>query len=290
MKNTILILLSLIIISCKDSNKNSLAINTAPKNQQILKRYDVKSGIIKYKTTTSGKVMGSRISGSGTENVYFKNWGAVELVEINSHKTTTMKFFGKEKIKNKNTHTIYKLDNGKEYHVNFDKAEIFLSRDTAMELMKETNSDVGHVGKFMLESMGGKKIGTENFLGYPCEIWDAMGSKQWIYKGVTLKIVSEMMGITTIKKAVEAHFNKTISNKHFELPNFPIVKSPYYVDDESYRKEKEIQNKNLKKMGKMSFSEFKKEIRKRDPEAKEMTEKELRYAYDLMLKMANNPN
>ena len=53
--------------------------------------------------------------GSGTENLYFKDWGALELKETTSEQTTTMKFFGTEKVETTSTHVINKLDNGESY-------------------------------------------------------------------------------------------------------------------------------------------------------------------------------
>ena len=290
MKYLFIAIFWIVSISCNGSKENSDNAITQSDNQNpTLKRYDVKSGMVTYKITINGKVMGSTITGSGSEKLYFKNWGATELKEENSTKTTKMNFFGKEKIKTDKTHTINKLDNGKSYLVNFKNASIYLRRDPMMELMKNTNTDAGNAGKEMLKSVGGKKIGEENFLGYPCEIWDAMGSKQWIYKGVTLKIVSKVMGITTIKEATEAKFNINVSDKHFQLPDFPIVKEEGYLSDDAYQAEQQDMKTKKDHLKKMSFEEFKK-MAKQDPEMKNMTDKELKEQYKLMKQMLNLSN
>lgn len=290
MKYLFIAIFWIVSISCNGSKENSdNAIMQSDNQNPTLKRYDVKSGMVTYKITINGKVMGSTITGSGSEKLYFKNWGATELKEENSTKTTKMNFFGKEKIKTDKTHTINKLDNGKSYLVNFKNASIYLRRDPMMELMKNTNTDAGNAGKEMLKSVGGKKIGEENFLGYPCEIWDAMGSKQWIYKGVTLKIVSKVMGITTIKEATEAKFNINVSDKHFQLPDFPIVKEEGYLSDDAYQAEQQDMKTKKDHLKKMSFEEFKK-MAKQDPEMKNMTDKELKEQYKLMKQMLNLSN
>lgn len=49
--------------------------------QTELKRYEVKSGMVEYATTSSGKMMGSTISGEGSEKLYFKDFGEIELRE-----------------------------------------------------------------------------------------------------------------------------------------------------------------------------------------------------------------
>ena len=277
-------------ISCNGSKKNSDNTIFKSKNQEPkLKRYDVKSGIVSYKITSNGKVMGSTITGSGTENLYFKNWGATELKEENSTKTTKMNLFGKEKTQTDKAHTINKLDNGKSYSVNFKNKSIYLRRDPMMELMKNTNTDAGNAGKKMLKSVGGKKVGNENFLGYPCEIWDAMGSKQWIYKGVTLKIVSKVMGITTVKKATNAKFNIEVSDKYFQLPDFPIVKEEGYLSEGAFQKNLKERKNETEHLKNMSFEDFKKTA-KQDPEMKNMSDEELKQQYKLMKQMLNLSN
>ncbi len=290
MKYVFIAIFWMVSISCNGSKENSdNAIMQSNNQNPTLKRYNVKSGMVTYKITSNGKVMGSTITGSGSEKLYFKNWGATELKEENSTKTTKMIFFGKEKIKTDKTHTINKLDNGKSYSVDFKNASIYLRRDPMMELMKNTNTDAGNAGKEMLKSVGGKKIGEENFLGYPCEIWDAMGSKQWIYKGVTLKIVSKVMGITTVKEATNARFNVDVSDKYFQLPDFPIVKEEGYLSDGAYQKNQDEMKNNINHLKKMSFEDFKKTA-KQDPEMKNMTDEELKQQYKLMKQMLNLSN
>ena len=146
-KISILISLVLALVSCNGNSQNQL------------KRYNVKSGIVEYTTTISGKIMGSTITGSGTENLYFKNWGALELKEEQSSQTSAMKFFGKEKTETTSSHTVNKLDNGESYLANFDTKIIAVRRDPMMDTMKQSNTNASDAGKNMLESMGGKKVG-----------------------------------------------------------------------------------------------------------------------------------
>ncbi|MFK5877895.1 MAG: hypothetical protein QM478_00210 [Flavobacteriaceae bacterium] len=279
-KLSILLAFFIAITSCKGSEANN-------GDQQQIKRYKVESGIIIYEITVNGKVMGSTISGSGTEKLYFKDWGAIELVEEQSNQTTSTKFFGKKNTETTNTHTMSKLDNGESYHVDFDKKEIYAGRDMAMDMVNlfHPQSDAGDVGKTMAEGVGGKIIGKENFLGYPCEIYDIMGSKQWIYKGVSLKSEMTIMGITTVKKATSAKFNVSVANKYFKLPDYPIQKEEGFMDNEAFEEDMEDMNANMEKMSKMSFNEWKKLIQENDPEMEQMSDKELRETFDMMQKM-----
>ena len=286
MRKLIFILSIFIVVSCKGNEDitANLAVNIDNKEQNKLKRYDVESGIVQYKITINGKVMGTTITGSGTESLFFKNWGAIELVEEKSTQTTKMKVFGKEKTETTNTHIINKLDNGISYHVDFDTEIIYQRRDPAIDLMMQTNTDAGKTGKNILEAFGGKKIGDEVFKGYNCEVWDISGAKQWLYKGVVLKLQVTVMGITTIKEATLANFKTVIAKHQLELPNFKVQKEEGFLNNQEFQEEMEEMNADIDKLSKMSFTEFKK-MASKDDEMKDMNEEELLQLYNMMKKI-----
>ncbi|VAW22915.1 hypothetical protein MNBD_BACTEROID04-845 [hydrothermal vent metagenome] len=269
------ILLSLIValVSCNGNSQNKL------------KRYDVKSGIVKYTTTISGKVLGGIITGSGTESLYFKDWGAIELKEEVSKQTTTMKFFGRKKIETTSTHVINKLDNGESYQADFDKKIIYLSRDVAMDMMKQSNTDAGEAGKSMLESMGGKKVGNETYQGYNCEVWEILNGKQWLYKGVMLKIDMKVLGIRTVTEATSAKFNVSVGDSNFKLPDFPIQKMEGYMNNDEFNGEMDEMDANMDKIQNLSFEEWKKMATENDQEMSQMSDKELHQTYEMIQKM-----
>jgi len=288
-KISLILAIVTVLLSCnsKETKKFDTASVKSNKQSNQLKRYKVESGIVTYETTMNGKVMGSIISGSGTEKLYFKDWGAIELLEEESTTTTKIKMFGQNSTETENVHTIAKLDNGESYHVDFKKKEIYAGRDMAMDMVKafHPTSDAGETGKDMADSMGGKVIGNETFLGYDCEIYDLMGSKQWIYKGVTLKMEMTVMGITTIKTATSAKFDISVSDSYFELPDFPIVKMDGYQTNEEFESDMEDMDENMDALKEMSFEEWKKLATENDEEMRNMSEKELRETYDMMQKM-----
>ena len=272
-KISILLSLAVALISCSGNSQNQL------------KRYEVKSGIVKYTSTISGKMLGSKIAGSGTENLYFKNWGSLELKESASEQTTTVKFFGKEKIENTSTHVINKLDNGESYLANFDTKIITVSRDPMMDMMKQSNTNATEAGKNMLESMGGKIVGTESVLGHSCEVWDIMGAKQWLYKGVMLKMEVTVLGIKTITQATSAKFDVSVADSNFELPDFPIQKTEGFMNNDEFNDELEDMDAKMKELSKLSFEDWKKMATKNDPEMRDMSDEELRQTYDMIQKM-----
>ena len=269
------ILLSLLIVlaSCSGNSQNKL------------KRYEVKSGIVKYTSTISGKVLGGKIAGSGTESLDFKDWGALELKEVNSKQTTTMKFFGKKKVETTSTHTMTKLDNGESYLADLNNKTIIANRDLGMDLMIQSNKDAGEAGMSMLESMGGKKVGTESVLGHSCEIWDVMGAKQWLYKGVPLKMEVTVLGIKTITQATSAKFDVSVADANFKLPDFPIQKTEGFMNNDEFNNELDEMDANMGKIQNLSFEEWKKMATKNDPEMSEMSDEELRQTYDMIQKM-----
>ena len=271
-KLSIILSLAIVLISCKGNSQNTL------------KRYDVKSGIVTYKTTISGKVMGSKISGSGEENLYFKNYGALELKEATSTQTSVMKFFGKEKTETTESHTMSKIDNDQTYVVDFENEIITSTGNIGMALMGD-KADAQQTGTDMLIAMGGEKIGDETFMGYNCEVWTLLGAKQWLHKGVMLKIEANTLGIKTLTEAVSVKFDVSVPDDKFKLPNFQIQESEIQMDSSEYEEGMEDMDAKMDMLSKMSFEQWKKMAQSNDEEMKNMSEEELRQTYDMIQKM-----
>ena len=285
-KLSILLLLCFVAVGCKGNSESKIdsALASANTQEKQLKRYDIESGSIAYETSISGKVMASTISGSGTESLYFKDWGAIELNEEESSQTTTSTIFGKTSTETSSTHTMNKLDNGDGYTVDFKRKEIHKNSDMAMEMTKmfQKDADAGKVGKELFESLGGKLLGSEVILGYECEIWDLMGVKQWLYKGVLLKSEGTLMGITTSKEAVSAKFNQSLPDSNFNLPDFPVIETESFMDGESFDVDRDEMKADMDGMKNMSYDDWKKMVTADDPEMQDMSEEELRQMYDMM--------
>jgi len=290
---SLIMIMSFVFTNCngnegteKPKDKQTLTTETGSKN--TIKRYMVSSGIVKYKTKISGKVMGSTVDGNGTEELYFKNWGALELKKTDQKQVTYINIFGQKKTEVTETHNIDKLDNGKSYSVDTKNKVIYVKRDPAIEMIKNFgDGDVGDASKKILESMGGKKIGNETFMGYDCEVWKIPGGKQWIYKGIPLKFEMTMMGITTTTVATEAKFDVNVPDKYFELPDYPIQEMEGFQSDEEYNADQKEMKKNAQQMKKMTFEEYKNMVKQSDPETfKNTSEEELKMGYEMMKKMA----
>ncbi|MCD6545004.1 MAG: hypothetical protein J7K34_10910 [Flavobacteriaceae bacterium] len=285
-KIAIVLSLTILLIGCGKSE-------TEKSDDNLYKRYPVESGIIKYKTTTSGKVMGSVISGKGESSLYFKNYGALELTEDKSIQTTEINLFGKKNKTEEKNHSITKMENGMVYTVDFKNKKIHKMENIGATMLKDV--DVNKVGKEMLETMGGKKIANEKFKGYDCEVWELHGSKQYFYKGIPLKSEIKLMGITTITEATSVKFDTKVSDSKFKLPDFEVVDMESLMGGESMNKMMDSDDfqddmkeakKSMEKMKNMSFKEWKKLVQENDPEMKQMSDKELKQAYDMMQNMS----
>ncbi|HHD72745.1 MAG TPA: hypothetical protein ENL02_02355 [Epsilonproteobacteria bacterium] len=184
------------------------------------KMYGVKSGKIDYKITGSGNMMGIETKTVGKKRITFKNYGAKSLTEENKVQKTVAG--GKSTVEK--SHTIAYMDGAMLYNVNFGQKRIIRMQNPAMAMMTVMGGGKSpmEMGEAMLKKIGGKKIGTDKVLGYTCDLWEAMGTKQCIYKGITLKAESNIMGMKNLEIATKAEFDLSISDDDFELPDFPV--------------------------------------------------------------------
>lgn len=198
------------------------------------KLYDIKSGKITYKIDGSGNVMGQTMQKRGKKRLIFDHYGTHSLTE--KVVVDKQKIMGQENVTK--THTMTYFKEGIVYSVDFDTKEIYRTVNEGMVLMGG-QGNLNQRGEAMMKKMGGKKTGTDKVLGYTCDVWELMGTKQCLYKGVPLKVESNMMGIINKEIAVEATFDVALSEKNFVLPDFPVYdewgkkldKSQLYVMD-----------------------------------------------------------
>ncbi|MFY9089545.1 hypothetical protein [Arcobacter aquimarinus] len=172
-------------------------------------RYEIKSGIVEYEIV--GNIQsenGSRLN--GTSKLYFKDFGILELVD---EKVVQTNMGEKEEER-----TISKIVNNKMLTVDFND-EVIYSQSLALD---EENpvQNIKNYESFV--QMGAKNLGTENILGYKCDVWQLGEDKIWIHNSVPLKLITKSLGITQIQEAKFAVFNVDIKNDKFKLPAFPV--------------------------------------------------------------------
>eukprot|EP01156_Anaeramoeba_ignava_P021850 Anaeramoba_ignava/c19841_g1_i2.p1 GENE.c19841_g1_i2~~c19841_g1_i2.p1 ORF type:complete len:176 (+),score=16.26 c19841_g1_i2:299-826(+) len=109
-------------------------------------RYEVKSGIVKYKISTTGKSFGMSIDSSGERIMYFKNWGNLEL----SDESISQNMMGNIET----TRNMMKVDGKYSYSVDFDEKTIIKTD------FEEIAKNGKLIDKNILKSMDAKKTGT----------------------------------------------------------------------------------------------------------------------------------
>jgi D-arabinose 5-phosphate isomerase GutQ len=178
------------------------------------KRYEIKSGIVEYKSSGGGAMMGFTTKSEGSGKLYFTDYGNLELQE-RTEKETVMG-------RTTTSHSLTKIDHGTLYTIDNNEKVIYKKDITMLKQMDKEGKNLTKMGKKMMQQMGGKKVGTGKVLGYPCEIWELMGSKVWIYKGIPLKSESNIMGFKHTEVATKAKFNVVIPKEKFKLPDYPV--------------------------------------------------------------------
>ncbi len=182
--------------------------------------YDVKSGKIEYGIKGSGEIMGQKMQTIGKKRVIFDDNGAKNLTEENKIDKQTI--MGQKKITK--THTMSYIKKGMVYHVDFKAKRIMRMENmaTSMGALMGGGKNTKQSSEEMMKRMGGKKTATDKVLGYTCDVWELMGTKQCIYKGIPLRVETSMMGMKNIEVATKAEFDILLSKDDFKLPDFPI--------------------------------------------------------------------
>ena len=190
----------------------------ASENQ--IKLYDIESGKIEYEIKGSSDMMGMKMKTVGKKTVIFSDHGVQNLTEENQITKQTMS----SQTKTTKVHTMVYMKNGMVYNVDFDAKRIsrMESMGATMGALMGGGQNMKQTGEEMMKKMGGKKTGTDKVLGYTCDVWNLMGTKQCMYKGIPLKVETNMMGIINTEVATKAEFGISLSKDDFKLPDFPI--------------------------------------------------------------------
>lgn len=261
MKNIISIFVALLLIG------NPIALPNQASGK--LKRYNTKSAIIKYKIHTFGKIMFTKVDKHSEKTIAFIEYGAKEVQEEQSVQSKDV------------THTLTLLDNGDVYVVDYKMKEITKTTDAMSQIHMEEDKDMAQTGEDMLIAMGGEKVGTDEVLGYECDIWKLSTGTMWIYDGIPLKSEMVVLGITTFEEATSVELNVSVSDDYFKLPDYKIIDMTEQMDFSDTEDGPSQEQKD--KMKNMSYEEFKAMMKKNDPEEYEsMSEEELQYSYKMM--------
>jgi hypothetical protein len=221
------------------------------------KLYEIKNGQIKYKIQGTINMMGVKTKTTGTKSLTFDQFGAQMLTD--EEKTET------SQNETKKIHNITYLKSGVVYLVDFDSKRIIRSEN----MLAMMSGDMAQKGKEMMQQMGGKQVGVDKVLGYECELWELMGITQCIYKGIPLKIESNIMGNIHTETAIEANFKAPVNQQAFKLPDFPITdqmgnmidkQQINKMDTQSSQEMQELEKAAKNFMGSDMFTQMKQEL------------------------------
>ena len=189
----------------------SLAIVFQLKAQQSAKTYIIKSGKVVYNLTGST---------TGTKTIYFDDYGNKHYEHEKS--VTETKVFGitdrseTDKITIINNNHFWTIDNiNKKYYEGALPYSKF-AKETADGM---TEAEKKKLSDDILASFGGQRLGTEKVLGYSCEKISVMGSLIWVYKGISLKSKTDVMGIIVNENAVSFDENINVPSDKFNPPS-----------------------------------------------------------------------
>jgi len=190
-----------------------------------LQVFGVKSGKIVYELGGNN---------SGTKTVWFDDYGRLRRTEL--QKKTTVKIFGMENTTTESTLTI--MDGEHIYNADLQENSGYKQPMPNMAEMVDveemTEAEQQEFYDETLANLGGEKLGTEEFLGRTCDLIKLMGSKSWIYKGITLKNETSLMGITTNETAIDFAENVKVSADRFIPPAEIAWQQSGFVGEELY--------------------------------------------------------
>lgn len=197
MKKTFLFLAILAIVNCGFG-------------QQKHNKYAVKSGYIKYDISGNTK---------GTKEIWWDNYGDISRTEVNT--VTTTRFLGT--TSETKAHTLNIMKGDKFWSIDYinntaQKGTSVIYEETAEIANSMTEAEAKKLGEEILASMGGERLGTETFMGKPCEVVSVMGVKSWIYKGLLLKSEGNLLGFKTNEVAVKFDENVSVAASRFVAP------------------------------------------------------------------------
>jgi len=188
-----------LIVSCIDLS-----------GQSKVQKYAVKSGYVEYQVTGNT---------TGEKKIWWDDYGLKSRTEENT--VTVVKVFG---VKNETkTHTVSVVKDGK-----FWSADL-LEHTGQTGTVPDFGGMSGHddlseaelkkMEQEILDALGGKKLGTETFLGYTCEVIELMGAKSWIHQGVLLKSEVKLLGVSSVETAIKFDKNVNIPAIRFDPPD-----------------------------------------------------------------------
>ena len=174
------------------------------------KRYDVKSGIVKY--NIQADMM------EGTETLYFDDYGRTEAKYTDIQMNVPGMPPG---MAEQQQLTI--MRDGYLYNIDRKTNEGTKVEDTISKQMMEEmgKKDMKEVGDFAMKALDGIEKGEDTVAGYDCDLWllQALSSTNCVYKGVSLRAETNVNGLNMLFEAESAEFDINVPKEKLEVPS-----------------------------------------------------------------------
>lgn len=195
------------------------SINLFAKNNGM---YEFKSMYIEYEVQVSG----SMVNSNATESIWYGDFG--NLSYTHTKETSKVSVFGQNSEEEKETISVLKGDwvfSADMKAKTGTKQNIKEVKEMGMMMGMAMTPNFAQPGKSekqilmdFVKDNGGNWIGDDDYLGKKCWVFELMGTKQWMYKRVVLKVEGDMMGSKYVKKAIKIDENLNIPANKFEPP------------------------------------------------------------------------
>ncbi|HEX7357948.1 MAG TPA: hypothetical protein VF270_09590 [Ignavibacteriaceae bacterium] len=223
----LLLAISIILFSCGDSSNDK--VDNSGKNNSVdfQKRYGIKSGVIEYLITGSQE---------GTKTLYFDNWGMRQA----EYTRSVLSFGGFTKSLN----LVSIIDGEYQYMINIDQNSGTKTRNPILKSIEQLKDQKGfnEFGEQMLLSMGANKIGSDNFLGKDCDVYEMKntGTKLWVWEWLTLKSETKSGGLNINVTATRINEGGSVPAEKFKVPEKVVLNE---VDLDNIENEMREENK-----------------------------------------------
>ena len=222
-----IILFALTFASCGDSTKDGSDNSHKKSTSDFQKRYGIKSGVIEYIITGSQE---------GTKTLYFDNWGMKQA----EYTRSILSVGGFTKSLN----LVNIIDGEFQYMINIDQNSGTKTRNPILKSIEDLKDQKGfnEFGEQMLLSMGATKIGSEDFLGKDCDVYEMKntGTKLWVWEWLTLKSETQSHGININVTATRINEGGSVPASKFKIPEKVVLNE---VDLDNIENEMREENK-----------------------------------------------
>jgi len=224
---SITLLTVLLLSSCGDSSKDGSDNLGKESTSDFQKRYGIKSGVIEYIITGSQE---------GTKTLYFDSWGMRQA----EYTRSVLSVGGFTKSLN----LVNIIDGEFQYMINIDQNSGTKTRNPILKSIEQLKGQKGfnEFGEQMLLSLGANKIGSENFLGKDCDVYEmkSTGTKLWIWEWLTLKSETKSGGMNINLSATRINEGGAVPSEKFKVPEKVVLNE---VDIDNIENEMREENK-----------------------------------------------